>query len=83
MQGLNMDDLTNMSPPELRAAWHDQFRKPGPDIGPDLLRLLIVRQTTVCTQDCGRIGLEIPVSESMSAAVRDRLTGIRFHHGWP
>jgi len=27
-----------MSPAELRAAWREQFRKPAPDIGPDLLR---------------------------------------------
>ena len=38
MQGLNIDDLITMSPPELRAAWRDQFRKPAPEIGPDLLR---------------------------------------------
>ena len=38
MQGLNIDGLMTMSPPELRAAWRDQFRKPAPDIRPDLLR---------------------------------------------
>lgn len=38
MSGLNIDGLMTMSPPELRAAWRDQFRKPAPDIGPDLLR---------------------------------------------
>lgn len=38
MQGLNIDDLITMSPPELRAAWREHFRKPAPEIGPDLLR---------------------------------------------
>ncbi|WIW95474.1 DUF2924 domain-containing protein [Altererythrobacter rubellus] len=38
MQGLNIDDLMTMSPPELRAAWREHFRKPAPEIGPDLLR---------------------------------------------
>lgn len=38
MPGLNIEDLPAMSPAELRAAWREQYRKPAPDIGPDLLR---------------------------------------------
>lgn len=38
MTGLSLDELPAMSPSELRAAWCGQFRKPAPDIGPDLLR---------------------------------------------
>ena len=38
MPGLSIDDLTVMSPAELRSAWREQYRKPAPDIGPDLLR---------------------------------------------
>ncbi|TNE34490.1 MAG: DUF2924 domain-containing protein [Alphaproteobacteria bacterium] len=38
MTGLSLDELPAMSPPELRAAWRGQYRKPAPDIGPDLLR---------------------------------------------
>ncbi|MEQ9662010.1 MAG: DUF2924 domain-containing protein [Parasphingopyxis sp.] len=38
MPGLSIEDLPAMSPAELRAAWRDQYRKPAPDIGPDLLR---------------------------------------------
>lgn len=33
-----MDDLMTMPPAQLRSAWRDTFRKPAPDIGPDLLR---------------------------------------------
>ncbi len=38
MSGLSIEDLPAMSPAQLRAAWRDQYRKPAPDIGPDLLR---------------------------------------------
>lgn len=38
MSGLSVEDLPTMSPAQLRAAWREQFRKPAPDIGPDLLR---------------------------------------------
>ena len=38
MPGLSIDDLAAMSPAELRSAWREQYRKPAPDIGPDLLR---------------------------------------------
>ena len=38
MPGLSVADLPAMSPAELRAAWREQYRKPAPDIGPDLLR---------------------------------------------
>lgn len=38
MPGLSIEDLPGMSPAQLRAAWRDQYRKPAPDIGPDLLR---------------------------------------------
>jgi hypothetical protein len=38
MPGLSVSDLPAMSPAELRAAWREQYRKPAPDIGPDLLR---------------------------------------------
>ncbi|MEQ9662726.1 MAG: DUF2924 domain-containing protein [Parasphingopyxis sp.] len=38
MPGLSIEDLPAMSPAELRAAWREQYRKPAPDIGPDLLR---------------------------------------------
>jgi hypothetical protein len=31
-------DLSAMTPAELRAAWRDCWRKPAPEIGPDLLR---------------------------------------------
>lgn len=31
-------ELTSMSPAQLRAAWRDYWRRPAPDIGPDLLR---------------------------------------------
>jgi hypothetical protein len=31
-------DLRSMSPAQLRAAWRDCWRRPAPDIGPDLLR---------------------------------------------
>ncbi len=30
--------LESMSPAQLRAAWRDEWRKPAPSIGPDLLR---------------------------------------------
>lgn len=33
-----IEDLPSMSPAQLRAAWRDKYRKPAPDIGPDLLR---------------------------------------------
>ena len=32
-------NLKTMSPAQLRAAWREQWRKPAPDIGPDLMRL--------------------------------------------
>ncbi len=38
MLGLKIEDLAAMSPAQLRAAWREQYRKPAPDIGPDLLR---------------------------------------------
>ena len=38
MPGLSIEDLPAMSPAELRSAWREQYRKPAPDIGPDLLR---------------------------------------------
>ena len=38
MSGLSIEDLPAMSAAQLRAAWRDQYRKPAPDIGPDLLR---------------------------------------------
>ena len=38
MSGLSIEDLPAMSPSQLRAAWRDQYRKPAPEIGPDLLR---------------------------------------------
>ena len=38
MPGLSIEDLPAMSPAELRAAWREQYRKPAPDVGPDLLR---------------------------------------------
>ncbi|RED12328.1 DUF2924 domain-containing protein, partial [Parasphingopyxis lamellibrachiae] len=38
MPRLNIADLAAMSPAALRAAWREQYRKPAPDIGPDLLR---------------------------------------------
>jgi len=38
MPGLSIEDLPTMSPAQLRAAWREQFRKPAPEIGPDLLR---------------------------------------------
>lgn len=38
MAGLSVEDLPAMSPAQLRAAWREQFRKPAPGIGPDLLR---------------------------------------------
>ena len=38
MTGLRIQDLPAMSPAQLRAAWREQYRKPAPDIGPDLLR---------------------------------------------
>ncbi|NNC73545.1 MAG: DUF2924 domain-containing protein, partial [Sphingomonadaceae bacterium] len=44
MPGLSIDDLPAMSPAELRAAWREQYRKPAPDIGPDLLRRGIAYQ---------------------------------------
>lgn len=31
-------ELQSMSPAQLRAAWRDCWRRPAPDIGPDLLR---------------------------------------------
>lgn len=31
-------ELPGMSPPQLRAKWRECWRKPAPDIGPDLLR---------------------------------------------
>ena len=31
-------ELPGMSPAQLRAKWRDCWRKPAPDIGPDLLR---------------------------------------------
>ena len=31
-------ELTTMPPAQLRSAWRDTFKKPAPDIGPDLLR---------------------------------------------
>jgi len=38
MPSLSIEDLPDMSPAQLRAAWRDQYRRPAPDIGPDLLR---------------------------------------------
>lgn len=38
MPGLSIEDLHGMSPAQLRAAWRDHYRKPAPDLGPDLLR---------------------------------------------
>lgn len=38
MPALLLEDLPAMSPAQLRAAWRDQFRKPAPSIGPNLLR---------------------------------------------
>ena len=38
MSVLSIGNLPAMSPAELRAAWRVQYRKPAPDIGPDLLR---------------------------------------------
>ncbi len=38
MPDLSIEDLPAMSPAELRATWREQYRKPAPDIGPDLLR---------------------------------------------
>lgn len=38
MPRLSLEDLPAMSPAQLRAEWREQFRKPAPDIGPDLLR---------------------------------------------
>ena len=38
MPGLNIEALPAMSPAQLRAAWREQFRKPAPEIGTDLLR---------------------------------------------
>ena len=38
MSGLSIKDLPAMSAAQLRAAWRDQYRKPAPDIGPNLLR---------------------------------------------
>lgn len=38
MSALSVEDLPAMSSAQLRAAWRDQYRKPAPDIGPDLLR---------------------------------------------
>lgn len=32
-------NLKTMSPAQLRAAWREEWRKPAPDIGPDLMRL--------------------------------------------
>jgi len=31
-------ELENMSPPQLRAAWRESWRRAAPDVGPDLLR---------------------------------------------
>lgn len=38
MSALSVEDLPAMSSAQLRAAWRDQYRKPAPDIGSDLLR---------------------------------------------
>jgi hypothetical protein len=35
---LQLAELSGMSPAQLRAKWRDCWRKPAPDIGPDLLR---------------------------------------------
>lgn len=35
---LQLAELPGMSPAQLRAKWRDCWRKPAPDIGPDLLR---------------------------------------------
>jgi DUF2924 family protein len=35
---LQLAELPDMSPARLRAEWRDCWRKPAPDIGPDLLR---------------------------------------------
>ncbi|WAT19249.1 DUF2924 domain-containing protein [Aurantiacibacter sp. MUD11] len=37
MPRLSIEELEAMSPPQLRAAWREQFRKPAPAIGPALL----------------------------------------------
>lgn len=33
-----LDELPSMSPAQLRAAWRECWRRPAPEIGPDLLR---------------------------------------------
>ena len=38
MPDQSIEDLPGMSPAQLRATWRDQYRKPAPDIGADLLR---------------------------------------------
>lgn len=38
MNGALLEKLGTMAPAQLRAAWREQYRRPAPDLGPDLLR---------------------------------------------
>lgn len=67
MSGFNIDlaGLASLSPAQLRAEWHVQFRTVAPPIGPDLLRRAIAwkRQARV------HGGLPTPARKAIEAAL--------------
>ena len=64
MPTLLQEDLAAMSPAQLRAAWREQFRKPAPSIGPDLLRRGLSWQ--IQSRVCG--GLRPSVKKAITKA---------------